>query len=321
MTTSRSCTAGTTRRASRAWRVLAAAALGLLPFELLAQETAPASSPVVRHYREGEKIAYHMTASNRDIMRNLHYEADANGVVTKDAAGVFAEDLEWSKLVVDQKPVVLPTGKSAVRQSLSRDVGFTMKIPDLTKVPPMLIGPITDLLTFYADLLIATHEGKLVHAGDHFYFKHGGPNAWADGATVLVGEDSIDFDVTLAEVDATKRTATVVVKHVPPESPLIRTVAEWTGKPVADTPNNWIQVVKLGEANYLGQVGKETFEARVTIDLADGRLLTATLDNLVEVLQRPSKSADLSSPGEATRYQIVRKIEVHEVTAAAAGGK
>ena len=97
--------------------------------------------------------------------------------------------------------MALPPSSQALRQVLSLTPNPSLGIPDLSKVHPMMIGPITDLLTFYADMLIAKSQGKLARAGDHFYFKHGTPNSWADGTYVTLGQDSIDFDVTLAEVD------------------------------------------------------------------------------------------------------------------------
>lgn len=290
------------------WTSVAGVMLGIAA----RQESSHAGGPLVRRYRDGESTTYHMTASNQDVHRDLKYEADAVGTVKKNTDGVFVEDFEWTGLVMNGKPVPLPTGKDAVHQVLSRDPAFRLGVPDLSKVPPALIGPITDLLTFYADLQLAVRDGKLNKPGDHFYFAHGVPASWADGTTVCVGEDSIDFDVSLSEVDEKAGTATTVVKHVPPEKPQIRKVADWTSVPVAGVENNWIQVVKIGADNYLGQVGKETFEANLSTRLDDGRLVSATLDNVVEVLERPSQKADLSLPGPESRYRIVRKIEVRE---------
>jgi hypothetical protein len=38
-----------------------------------------------------------------------------------------------------------------------------------------------DLLTIYSDLWLANKMGIFSKAGDHFYFKSGTPNSWADG--------------------------------------------------------------------------------------------------------------------------------------------
>src|SRR5262245_19469276 len=80
----------------------------------LGQESSRTGGPLVRRYREGDKTSYHMTASNKDVHRDLQYEADAVCAVKKSTDGVFVEDFEWTALVVNKKPVPLPTGKDAV---------------------------------------------------------------------------------------------------------------------------------------------------------------------------------------------------------------
>ena len=252
-----------------------------------------------------------MTTSNRNRTRTLHYEIQADGVVTKDANG-FIEEFAWSGMVVEGKPFALPPSGLALRQMLALTPNPKLAIPDLSKVHPMMIGPITDMLTFYADMLIAKTPGKLARAGDHFYFKHGTPNSWADGMYVTLGQDSIDFDVTLAEVDQAAKVATVVVKHVPPEKPQVKLPAAWMEKPVADTPNNWVQVSKAGEDKFSAEVGKETFVATIKVSLADGRIISATLENPVEVLARECSDAALTTCGDPVRFQILRQVEIKE---------
>lgn len=269
------------------------------------------SSLLERKYKDGEKLSYRMVTSNRDRARTLHYEIQADGVVTKDASG-YIEEIAWSGMVVDGKPFVLPASSLALRQILALTPNPNLGLPDLSKVHPMMIGPITDMLSFYADMLIAKSQGKLLRAGDHFYFKHGTPNSWADGMYVTLGQDSIDFDVALADVDQTAKVATIVVKHVPPEKPQISLPADWMKPSVADTPNNWVQVSKTGPGKFTAQVGKEVFVDTIKVSLADGRILSATQENPLEVLERECSDAALTQCGEPVRFQIVRHIEIKE---------
>ena len=158
-----------------------------------------------------------MKGSNRGRTGTMVYEADATGVVKKNAAGKFVEEYAWSNLVVNGAPVALSPAAAAFRQQLSL-VEF-MGVPDLSRVTP-LVGPITDTLTFYVDLLLATRQGSLAKPGDHFYFKPGTPSSWADGNYVITGEDSIDFDITFTAVDRAAHVATLFVRHfVPAQSP------------------------------------------------------------------------------------------------------
>jgi hypothetical protein len=204
--------------------------------------------------------------------------------------------------------VELTPASLAFRQKLSLSPDFTLTVPDLSKVQPQIIGPITDLLTFYADMQVAQH-GALTKPGDHYYFKHGTPNSWADGAYYVLGQDSIDFDVTLTKIDNENHTAALIVRHVPPEKPQVKLPAEWMQKPVADTPNNWVEVAKQN-GKYVAEIGKETFEVKILVDLTDGKILNAGLENPVEVLKRECTDAEFTKCGEGARSRTFRKVEI-----------
>jgi hypothetical protein len=177
----------------------------------------------------------------------------------------------------------------------------------------MLIGPSADLLTFYADLWLAIKQGALVHSGDHVYVRHGTPSSWADGTRTLIGQDSIDFDITLSVVNPDTGTAKLLVRHLPPSKPQIPIPAKWMEAPVADTANNWIQVSKTDSGRYLGEVGKETFDVEITVNLADGKMISATMDNPVSVSSRECIDEALTHCSEAERYQIRRQIELRSL--------
>jgi hypothetical protein len=82
---------------------------------------------------------------------------------------------------------------------------------------------------------------------------------------------------------------------------------------VADTPNNWVEVIKTDSGKYLGEIGKETFDVEITVSLADGKILLATMDNSVSVSSRECTDPALKHCSGTERYQIRRQIEVHLV--------
>lgn len=275
----------------------------------------PPQKLLTRHYKEEEKLSYHMKATNQDRHSTLRYEILANGVVKKNADGQFVEDFGWSNLVVDGKPRPLADGSVNFRQSLSLEPGYTLTVPNLSQVDPILIGPITDLLTFYADMTVATGQGNLAHPGDHFYFKNSTPNSWADGNYALVGEDSIDFDVTLDAIDSANKIAILTVRHVPPPQPEVKLPAPWMQAPVADTPNNWVELTrnfasKSATDKYAASVGKETFDVRIKVDLLNGRIISGSLDNPLEVLERDCSDETATTCGDPIRYKIHRQVEI-----------
>lgn len=270
---------------------------------------APVSVLPVRQYGEGEKLSYHMKGTNRSRTRTITYEVDANGIVKKDS-GRFVEEYAWSGLIRDGASVAPDPAATSFRQILSLEPNYPLSVPDLSHVI-LLIGPITDLLTFYADLSVA-RNGRLAHPGDHFYFKHGAPNLWADGNYVTVGQDSIDFDVTLTAVNTNDGTLSLTVRHVPPEKPQVSLPAGWMRAPVADTPNNWVEVSKTPEGKFAAAVGKETFDVELKVSLIDGRILSGSVDNPVEVMERDCADSALTSCGEPFRYEIRRQITIDE---------
>jgi hypothetical protein len=64
-------------------------------------------------------------------------------------------------------------------------------------VHPGLVGPVLDLLTFYVDLWI-TAKLPLARRGDHFALPGRGSNSWADGRTLIIGEDDDDVGFALS---------------------------------------------------------------------------------------------------------------------------
>ena len=130
---------------------------------LAGQAIANDPNPLLRRYREGEQLNYHMKGSNE----RWQYEIEVHGIVEKDSAGNYFEEYRWANLSSANQSITLPPASLNFRQRLALDPNQNPKAPDLTQVDPRLIGPITDLMTFYADLWLATKTGQLTHAGDH----------------------------------------------------------------------------------------------------------------------------------------------------------
>jgi len=231
--------------------------------------------------------------------------------VKKDAAGRFFEEYQWEQMKTGGQEIPLAASMADYRQRLTLDPAENPSAPDLTKVDPKAIGPITDLMTFYADLWLANKLGQLKKAGDHFYFRNPMPaSSWADGTHVLVGMSAIDFDMTLKSVDAAAGTAVLEVKHVPPEKSALPDKAAWMQVPVGTAPNNWMTVARSAEGKFDAGVGEETFTDEITISLADGHILSATMDNPVKTIERVCEDEALTRCGDAKPHLIVRKIEI-----------
>ncbi|HET9868089.1 MAG TPA: hypothetical protein VFQ06_12400 [Nitrospira sp.] len=273
--------------------------IGILP--VIAQSAPVEGGLLRRTYIEGECLRYHMKGEDGGTT----YEVRLTASVKKDAENRFFEEYAWSDLVKNGAPRALSPTAQAFRLAVTLEPGgVPFLLPDLSKAEG-LVGPVTDLMTFYADLFLAMHAGVLRKPGDHFYFPNPVKASWADGRTVIIGEDDIDFDITLKEIDASS--AVVLIKHVPPPAPKIRFVADWMRSPVADSPNNWVEVRRT-RTGYAASVGKETFDVELRIDLKDGRILAAKMDNPVTRITRECTDEALTQCGEPRPNPVHRRI-------------
>lgn len=273
---------------------------------LTAQSPAPPSNPLQRHYREGETLSYRMTGVNEA----WHYTIQADGVVKKDPSGIFFEEYAWSNMASDGQPMALAPVTASFRQRITLDPSQNPSPPDLSKVDPRIIGPITDLMTFYADLWLAIKTNQLHHPGDHFYMPYGVPSSWADGNITRIGQSSIDFDMTWQSTDAATQIATLVIRHVPPAKSMVTLPAPWMQTPVAGTPNNWVGVQKTQEGKLSAAVGQEIFTVELKVSLSDGKILSGSMDNIVKTIQRTCTDDALTQCTDPQPHQIERKIAI-----------
>ncbi len=288
-------------------RIYFSAIVGLIACTVVAAQTPPQmANPLARHYRDGETLRYHMTGGNDE----WHYTADAAGIVKKDAGGRYIEEFRWISMSSNGHVIAADPAMANFREVLSLDTALPPSPPDLSKVDGRFVGPITDLMTFYVDLWLANKVGVLQQPGDHFYMPNPQAGSWADGTHILTGESLIDFDLTLRAIDSAKKTAALVVRHVPPPHPNLQLPAAWMQAPVADTPNNWAQVSRTKEGNFEAGVGKETFNDSITVSTIDGRILSAAMDNVVLISERVCDDAALTHCGDAHPRTIHRHIQI-----------
>jgi hypothetical protein len=272
---------------------------------LLAQGDPSMAKLLRRHYEPSNRLTYLMKGEDDGST----YEVRLTAVVKKGADGRFFEEYAFSDMISSGKPRSLSMSSQKFRQAvtLEGDAG-PFSPPDLSQAPE-LVGPILALLTFYADLYLAIHEGALRKVGDHFYFPSPMTGSWADGKRVLIGQSAVDFQIELTGVDKPNGVCRLLIKHVPPKDPKIQIPAEWMRKPISDTPNNWVQVRRKGDS-YVAAVGKETFDVELKISLVDGRILSATMENPVEKIARECTDAALTDCGEPVRSPTFRRIKM-----------
>jgi hypothetical protein len=84
--------------------------------------------------------------------------------------------------------------------------------------------------------------------------------------------------------------------------------ATWMTERVGETANNWVQVEKTPDGKYIAGVGEETFDVQIQVALATGRILSALMENPVQVEERACTDAALTACGNPERYTIHREI-------------
>ena len=189
-----------------------------------------------------------------------------------------------------------------------KEGGAPFVMPDLSTARG-LVAPVLDLLTFYSDLFLAINVGNLREAGDRVHVPNPTAASWADGTSVLVGEDAVDFEIQLRALDRTAGVATLAVGHVPPAQSRIRILADWMRPPVGSTPNNWVQVTRSGDA-YVASLGQETFDVVLRLRLTDGAVLSASMENPVVTIERRCRDLALQQCDEAHPGRVLRRIEM-----------
>jgi hypothetical protein len=264
----------------------------------------PARAQFARRYASGDTVSYVMNGLNAEEGRDsIRYRGAASGVVTRDSAGRWSEQLTWTQL--DRNDAHVALDPPHARQVLSLAPEW-QALPDLRGVAPQLIGPMLDLFTFYVDAKLAVSQAGVRAPGDSVLLPLGVGGSWADGQSVVMGKDAVDFQIRLISVAADR--ATIEVRHVPPAASKLALAAPWMNQAVGTLPNNWVEVVKRPDSRYRARVGSESFDVVLEIGRSDGRLLSAVMHNPVEVVERDCDDAALSVCGSQRRYWISRVI-------------
>jgi hypothetical protein len=271
--------------------------------------TAP---PVGRIYVPGEVVVYELKIRHEGRDKPRVTEATSSAVVKEDS-GIFYEATHWLSLKVDGIPVNVTRLPFEQQVSLDGKFKIGQHFPDLSRAPHELAGPITELLTYYSDLQLASRPGRLVKPSDHVLVPYGRPSSWANPrAGILIGEDCIDFDLALVSADNSAKTATITVAHVPPKALCVSLPAAWMRDPIVPgRQNNWTQVIKVDDHKFIAAAGLETFT--VELNLKEGRIISAKDDNPVEVSERVCSDDTLTACGPPVRYRIVRTAELRAI--------
>jgi hypothetical protein len=267
-----------------------------------AQQAPTGFEMLQRRYADGAISHYVMTGNNDGWQYTIH----ATDLVKRDTSGRYYEEIRWSNLTSNAHQSLTPASL-ALSQSVSLDDPVSyMKVPDLAAVQPLLIGPITDTLTFYSDLLLAM-QAKLVQPGQTAYVARTTPNSWADGQRILVGQDVVDFSLKVENVNPAEHSETLLIQHVPPRALHVQLPAKWMQEAVSAEPPNFVQVSRTGDG-FTAEIGKETFDVHLVVDTRDGQIISAAMHNPVALATRECADRELTHCEPASSKTTLREI-------------
>jgi hypothetical protein len=66
-------------------------------------------------------------------------------------------------------------------------------------------------------------------------------------------------------------------------------------KSIADATNNWGSGAENQKREISGSGGKETFDVEINLSLADGKILSGSMDNPLETIERECVDVALAS--------------------------
>jgi hypothetical protein len=295
--------------------LLLSSILLFVTYRLVAQNAGlPASDLFGRKYKTGETYRYKLT------MEELHEgKWDHTNIsicelrVIKDSSGIPYDEVHWifrqtiyakdtidvTKAALSVKPYLIsldPKGKLDLPK---------IEIPDMTE-------PIQDFNTFFVAVSPEVGATRLNKKGDSIMSKEPVIGDFANGPTILKGEDCIGLSVKMTDI--TKNRVMLHTSFSPPSRACLSFLTSDMNIPVVtDTINNFQMVIQTGPEQYMIQYGREYFYINSTVQKSDGKIISATMFNELNLklkinCNKEYKSCQLETPFSEQRNLILESL-------------
>jgi hypothetical protein len=263
----------------------------------------------MREYKVGTETEYRLTSEsyNNDKFSGKSISV-ARLTVVADSA-ILSEEIKWlSKTSFSDKDTI---NKDKAAQSIDPyriSLLPTGKIllPKLNN--PEMVGDITDLNTFFVAVSPALHIDSLNRKSPVYKNEKTTSGNFADGVRILKGSDCTEVTQTL--VKKTKKYTIVKTDFLPPLANCLVPLLDTIAKKVLEYPNNFqmVQNAQAGKVNLIW--GNESFTIITKIDNKDGKVLDATMTNVLNLRMRINASADLQTYAVEIPYKILRNLKL-----------
>jgi DNA-binding MarR family transcriptional regulator len=239
-----------------------------------------AQSPLARKYRPGDTYRYRLTCeSYTDGKWSSTNISVCLLTVVVDSAGNPNDEIRWESLrIFTAKDTV--DGSAEARSIKPYRVSLLAK--GQLDLPPLSIPAMTESITDFNTFLVAISRNigidSLKKTGDSI----AGPvpviGNFANGKTILIGEDCISISARLDSLIG--NTAQLQTSFMPPPTPHLHYLLPAMDTPVvAGCPNNFQMVMPATPQHYNIQYGREFFVIHSTVGTKDGKLLKADMFN------------------------------------------
>lgn len=243
-----------------------------------------ALSPLARVYTKGDHFRYKLTCTSYQNGKwTSTTVSEAQLIVGYDSLGVPYDEVHWLSSIQMGVKDTLDLGVKARAippYRISLDPKGSMALPPLTE--PAMTEPITDLHTFFVAVSPALGATRLKNAGDSYTKPQPAIGDFSNGANILKGQDCLQTSMSLMAISGD--TDRVQTRFFPPLTNGLSYITPEMSTPViADTVNNFQMLMPAGNGKFNVQYGRELFTIDSKISKAEGKLLDASMFNLLSL--------------------------------------
>jgi hypothetical protein len=277
----------------------------------LAQDKAIAGKLFPRKYKTGDKYRYRLTTEQ-------FYNGKWNGTsvvilectVITDRAGIAWDEVRsLSKMQYSPKDTLNMDEEALAVQPyrITLHPDGTIAIPKI-EVPGMT-GPITDFITFFVAVSPQSRITTLEKEGDSLIKKETVKGNFANGKTILLGEDCLAIKAYIIAVTAQE--VKFRTRFLPPVQPCLAFLLEDMQKPVtAGVLNNFqmVQPTAIGKLNV--QFGNEEFTINTSMNRKDGKIKSAAMSNTLHLSLRMNCDGEYKNCQMEVPFLIQRNLKL-----------
>lgn len=277
----------------------------------VAQDKAVAGKLFPRKYKVGDSYRYRLTTEQvYNGKWNSTSVVELELKVILDSAGRPADEVySISKKVFSPKDTVNADAEAlAVKPYvISLDPDGKLEIPPIDV--PGMTGPITDLITFFVAISPQSRVTTLEKEGDSLVRGETARGNFANGKTILVGDDCLAIKAYLSKV--TQKEIALRTAFLPPSTPCITFLLDDMSKPVTKGVRNNFQMVQpAGPNKFNVQYGNEEFTINSRVSRRDGKLLEATMSNTLQLSLRMQCNTNYKECQMEVPFQIQRNLHL-----------